>query len=202
MKQVLVVALLLSSGVVFAQAKKEGKKGAASAGGAPPMPMMPKPGPETLALKPLIGALVTSGEVKAGAMGPSSPAMPAKGTHTCKWILDNLWVLCEIEDTAGAPPKAMTWKGQLIAGWDFEAKAYRGAIADNMGTINMMSGKLEGQKLVWDSSGTMMGKPVKYRITLDFTDAKAIKFTDERQYGGSGPFVLAEEGVMKPAGGK
>src|SRR5690349_4109435 len=50
----------------------------------------PKPGPETMALKPLATTLTLAGNVPANAMGPGSPAMPSKGSHSCKWSADKL----------------------------------------------------------------------------------------------------------------
>ena len=203
------VSLLAVSSLTLAQTK-DGRSapppaaapaGGPPAGGAPPPEPGPaKPGPETLALKPLAGTRVMTGTVKANAMGPGSPEMPSKGKHTCKWFMNNLWLQCDIEDAMGAGGKTMKWIGHVILGWDFEARAYRATLVDNMGNLSMMSGKLEGTKLALEtvSANTMMGQPVKERITFDWADAKAWKFTDERQLGKSAPWQLVEEGTMKP----
>ena len=184
--------MLLAVGSVHAQAKKDEKKSVAAAA---------KPGAETLALRPLVGALVTAGTVKAGAYGPGTPEAPSKGKHTCKWMVSSLWLDCEIEDTVGTGDKAIKWIGHGMVGWDFEAKGYRAAFVDNMGMSSTMAGKLSGSKLVWESLGemTMGGQAVKSRVTLDWSDPKAIKFTEERQVGRAAPWMVAEESVMKPA---
>ena len=164
----------------------------------------PKPGPETLALKPLATTLQMSGNVPADAMGPGAPAMTTKGTHSCKWSTDKLWLNCEIKDTMGTGKQAMTWNGHMMTGWDFSAKMYRAVLTDNMGMAMMLQGKMEGSKLPLESVGDyeMMGHPMKMRFTLDLTDPKAIKFTDERELGKSGKWTTFEEGTMKAGGGK
>lgn len=164
----------------------------------------PKPGPETMALKPLATTLQLSGNVPAGAMGPGSPAMTTKGSHACRWSTDKLWLNCEIKDTMGTGKQAMTWNGHMMVGWDFSAKMYRAVITDNMGTAMMLQGKMEGAKLPLESVGDyeMMGHPMKMRFTMDMTDPKAIKYTDERELGKSGKWTTFEEGTMKAGGGK
>jgi hypothetical protein len=193
-----VLALAATAAAQKAETKKEPAKPAAAAAPAGP-PAPPTAGPETKALGFLNGNMTMTGTLKANAMGPGSPEMPSHGTHKCHWTMNNLWLACDIEDITGTGAKSMKWMGHVVAGWDFEAKGYRGFIVDNMGTSGTMTGKIDGTKLVWDSGeAMMMGQPLKYRITMDFTDPKAIKFTDERSMKG-GPYVLAEEAVMKPA---
>lgn len=164
----------------------------------------PKPGPETMALKPLATTLTLAGNVPANAMGPGSPAMTTKGTHSCKWSADKLWLNCEIKDTMGTGKQAMTWNGHMMIGWDFTAKMYRAVMTDNMGAAMMMQGKMDGAKLPLESVGDyqMMGHPMKMRFTMDMTDPKAFKYTDERDMGKSGKWTTFEEGTMKAGGGK
>lgn len=171
--------------------------------GAPPAEMAPpKPGPETMLLKPMAGTLATTGKVPAGAMGPSSPELASKGSHSCKWTADKLWLQCEIKDTTGSGKQSMTWAGHMMTGWDYSAKMYRTVLTDNMGMAMMLQGKADGPKLQMESVGDyqFMGQPFKMRVTLDMTDPKAIKFTDEREVGKSGKWTTFEESTMKPAG--
>lgn len=164
----------------------------------------PKPGPETMALKPLATTLQLSGDVPAGAMGPGSAAMTTKGSHSCRWSTDKLWLNCEIKDTMGTGKQAMTWNGHMMVGWDFSAKMYRAVITDNMGTAMMLQGKMEASKLPLESVGDyeMMGHPMKMRFTMDMSDPKAIKYSDERELGKSGKWTTFEEGTLKAGGGK
>jgi hypothetical protein len=217
MKNVLVVGLLFACGSAFAQPTGGDKKPApapapakpaaaaapaAAAPAEPPAP--PKPGPETDALKVFHPKSATmSGKSPAGAWAPGTPEMPTKGKITCKWALNNLWATCDIEDTTGTGKTAMHWAAQQSAGWDFGAKEYRAVLVDNMGGATLMKGKIDGTKLTWESAteSFMMGKPMKFRVTFDAADPKAIKMTGEH----SGPdkkWVVDEESVIKPAGGK
>ena len=134
-------------------------------------------------------------------MGPGSPELPTKSKHVCKWVLNNLWVQCDISDTAGSGKQAFTWMGHMIMGWDFEAKAYRSVGVDNMGTAFDLNAKMDGTKFIMESAREqmMMGTPVKFRFTFDFSDAKLLKFTDERSLKG-GPWQLAETVTFKKSG--
>jgi hypothetical protein len=170
--------------------------------GAPPGEMgPPKPGPETEALKPFAKSITSTGTMNAGAMGPGSPEMPTKGKATCKWVLNNLWIACDIEETSGAGKTAMKWQGHWVFGYDFLAKGYRGTMTSSMGAQMRMKGTLEAQKLTWETVDEMKmpGMPSKTRITLDATDPKAIKFTDEGLVGGK--WVAMSTATHRPAGG-
>jgi hypothetical protein len=193
------VACALVACVAWAQEKKTAS--AEPAAGAPPAEMKPPTaGPETQLLKPLAASLSTTGMVPANAMGPGSPATTSKGTHVCKWTADKLWLQCEISDTMGSGKAAMTWKGHMMNGYDYTSKMYRAFVTDNWGMGMMLQGKAEGSKIVLESVGEyeMMGHPMKMRATIDLTDPKAIKFTDERQMGKGGPWTMFEEVTMKP----
>ena len=137
------------------------------------------------------------GPVSAGAMGPGSPERKSKGRHVCKPQLGGLWLACEIDDTAGEGKDAHTWSARMMIGWDVEAKQYKALGVDNMGSSWAMTGKVDAKKVVWESGEMlMMGQPVKFRITLDWTDPNAIKLTDERSTKG-GPWMVAETATLK-----
>jgi hypothetical protein len=180
----LIIALALSAfSVAHAQAPATEKKPAAEAkaSAADAMAAMTKPGPDQDALKPFAKSVTSTGNVVAGAMGPGSPEMTTKGKSTCKWINGNMWVSCDIEEGMGAGPKATKWIGHWVFGYDNMAKGYRGVMTDNFGTMARMRGTLDGSKLVWETIDEMKmpGMPSKSRVTLDATDPKSIKFTEE-----------------------
>jgi hypothetical protein len=165
------------------------------------MPEMtpPKPGPETEALKPFSKSLSSTGTVPAGAWAPNSPEMPTKGRATCKWVLNKLWVSCDIKETTGKGKQAMKWEGNWVFGYDVGAKAYRGTMTDNWGMQTAMKGTLEGSKMTWESGEIqMMGHPTKIRITEDATNPKAIQFTSEHEV--NGKWVVDETAVHKTRG--
>ena len=182
------------------KAKAGSAMGAAGqpAAAAEAMPAPPKPGPETEALKPFAKNMTWTGKAPAGSMGPGSPEMPTKGSARCKWTINNLWAMCDIESTMGTGKEAMKWSAHEVFGWDFMAKEYHASMVDSFGALVEMTGKLEGQKLTWETPKEvmMMGKPTKLRVTMDATDPKAIKFTSEHTAAG-GKWMTDEESVMK-----
>ena len=181
-----------------------GTKPAATApakeGAAAPEMAPPKPGPETEALKPFAKSVQSTGTIPAGAMG-QNPELATKGKSTCKWTLNNLWVACDIEEIVGSGKQSMKWNGHWVFGYDFLAKGYRGTMTSTMGDQTQMKGTLEGSKLVWENIEEMKipGMPSKSRITLDATDPKAIKFTEEGYL--QGKWVPMGMATHKVAGG-
>jgi hypothetical protein len=214
-KQLLAAVLTLSFGaIVHAQAPAKAgdtaKPAAPPAGTKPTTPAKdappagaemapPKPGPETEALKPFAKSVTSSGTIPAGVMG-GNPELTTKGKSTCKWVLNNLWVSCEIEENVGSGKQAMKWAGHWVFGYDFIAKGYRGTMTSTMGDQTQMKGTLEGSKLVWENIEEMKvpGMPSKSRITLDATDPKAIKFSEEGYL--QGKWVPMGASVHKVAG--
>ena len=174
----------------------KGEKAATGEKAAAAAPAMPKPGPETAALKPFVANLNWTGTVKAGAHGPDSPEMATRGHQRCRFIQGNFWAQCELQDTVGKGKAAMKWKATELVGYDLGSKGYVSYIVDDLGNAMAMKGTLEGQKLTLEGEGMMNGEPVKERITMDATDPKAIHFTDERSVKG-GPMTVTQEAVMK-----
>lgn len=161
----------------------------------------PKAGPETNALKPFVVSSTWTGVSKAGAMGPGSPEMPTKGKSNCKWTLNNLWAMCDLDETVGTGKQAMNWKAHWMIGWDFEAKEYRSLLVDSYGLSTAWKGKIDGSKLIVESveNTTMMGQPCKMRLTWDAADPKAVKFMIERSIKGS-PMMVTDEATYKASG--
>ena len=54
-----------------------------------------RPGPEVKKLAVMVGRFTVEDEVKAGAMGPNSPAMKFSGTDDCRWAAGGFAVICE-----------------------------------------------------------------------------------------------------------
>ena len=66
------------------------------------------------------------------------------------------------------------------------------------GSISM-AGEPERNKFVLESKGdyAMMGQPMAFRITWDWTDAKAPKMLQEVKMGAKGAWTLTTESVIK-----
>jgi hypothetical protein len=191
-KTIVVLACVLSVGGAFAEEK---------AAAPPAMPAPPKPGPEHEKLKPFAKSMTWTGKMPAGAMGPGTPEIATKGKSSCKWVANNMWAACDLEDTSGKGKDAITWKAHWMLGYDLAAKEYRAMMADMMGTATTYKGTVDGDKLVLESIGEvdMMGKPGKVRITMDNSDKKTVKFQSEHQFKGEG-WVVDGTSEMKPAG--
>src|ERR1700685_1270330 len=52
-------------------------------------------GPEVKKLAVMVGRFTVEDEVKAGAMGPNSPAKKFSGTDDCRWTAGGFAVICE-----------------------------------------------------------------------------------------------------------
>jgi len=161
----------------------------------------PKPGDEVKAIAPIFGTSGSwQGKVEPGAMGPDSKATTSHGKAVSRAIVGGFWYACDIEDTWGAGKEAMTWKGHMTVGYDLASKSYKASCVDNMGSIAAFDGTLNGTTFVLETPTEMMmmGTPTKDRLTWDFADAKAIKFTDEHKASG-GDWKLCESATMMPA---
>src|ERR1043166_748553 len=165
-------------------------------------PAMPKPGDEVKALAPVFGVSGTwHGKVEAGAMGPDSKATVAHGKAMCHPIVGGMWYVCDVEDTWGSGKDAMTWKGHMTVGYDLASKSYKATVVDNMGTLTVYDGTLNGTTFVLEtpSEVMMMGTSMKDRLTWDFSDPKAVKFSNEHKPSGV-DWTLSESATLMPLG--
>jgi len=144
-------------------------------------PGAPKPGDEVKAIAPVFGMGGTwHGKVEPGAMGPDSKEMVAHGKAACHPILGGMWYACDVEDTWGTGKDAMTWKGHMTVGYDLTSKSYKASVVDNMGTITMYDGTLNGATFVLETPTEVMvmGTSMKDRLSWDFSDPKSVKFSN------------------------
>ena len=157
-----------------------------------------KPGPETLAIRRFTRSARWEGHLPAGALGLNAPAMPTRGFVRAQWRVNDLWLVCEIEDVMGVGPDARVWKAVWVSGWDHGLKEYRGALFDSFGNSSMMRGTLVDQKLVFESVDDvfMHGRPTRLRFTFDASHSQGVEFTAEHSVDGS--FVVDEREVHVP----
>jgi hypothetical protein len=163
---------------------------------------MEKPGPETSLIKKFTKNASWEGHLPAGALGMNAPAMATRGSVKCHWAVNDLWLVCEIEDQMGEGPTARVWKAVWVSGWDFGHKEYRGSIFDSFGNASMMRGKLDGEKLIFESMDDviMFGHATRLRFTFDAgASDKGVKFIAEHKVGGE--FVIDEQEIHVPTGG-
>lgn len=155
---------------------------------------------EMKAIEPIFGdvTLEWKGNVEAGAMGPGSAATHSQGKAASRRILDHAWSVCEFEEKYGEGKAAVTWKAQMVVGFDTIAKAYKAVLVDNSRSMTSFDGRMEGRKFVLETSAPvlMMGQLMKDRLTWDMTDPRNIQFTDEHQPVG-GAWALGESATLK-----
>jgi hypothetical protein len=162
-----VVTVLSLAAPALAQAPQPGAPPAAEA--APPMP---KPAKELEDfMKPFEGNWKCETKWPAGAMGPGSPEMTAKSTVKFKKDLEGYFYRgdYEIKKQKGVP---MAMKGVFYIGYDPGGSQITISAMDTMGGHAFGTGKIEGDKISYNSDGYMMGKKVKIREVMGKTGPK------------------------------
>jgi hypothetical protein len=178
MRRIAIPVLALSTLALCAQAPAP----AAAPAAKPAAFEMPKPGPEMEKLQPLVGSFRVDEHHEASSMGPaglsSGFSHVSEGPGGLSLIIDYT--------TLVGPMRGM--KGHGILAWDDEAKAYKQAWTDSLGAMLVMSsGTWEGDTLVMNSGGTMMGKAYKERDTFSGMGPEGFTLTIEMSMDG-GPF--------------
>ena len=146
---------------------------------------MPKPGPEMDRLAPLMGSFRVDEHQEAGFMGPAGVSAGynhvSSGPGGFSLLVDYT--------TLSGPMHGL--KGHGVLGWDATAKAYKQVWTDSMGpAIVMSTGNWEGDALILNSEGTMMGKPYKEKDTFAGFSPDGFTLTIEMSMDG-GPFQKA-----------
>ncbi len=164
-------------------------------------PGVVRPGSETLEINTFIKNATWEGKLPAGALGLNAGEMSTRGHVTCKWTVNDLWHVCEIEDKMGTGANARVWKAIWVSGWDFGHQEYRGAIFDSFGNASMMRGTRDGERLTFVSMSDviMNGQPTRFRFTFDASEPKGVKFTAEHSV--NGKFVIDEQELHVPVDG-
>jgi hypothetical protein len=177
--------------------EKVGQQPGTQAEGEMPKPI--KPAEETFALQPIAIDARWVGRVLPNAFKEGSPEMATKGNMDCSWTAGNLWLSCKLKETMGKGKEAMTWQGVMTVGYDYLNKEYRATMVDSMGGSQLLSGNLEGNKLVLTSMTTtkVNGEDCRGRISFDWTNPKEIKFTGENAKG-AGDFKVTHEATLRP----
>ena len=172
----LAVGLVLAAAPLPAQGKADDKK-------VPPpsmAAMMPKPGPEMAKLKGMVGTWKVEETMETSPMGPGGKG---EGTSRVSPGPGGLSILINYQSTSG---HMKGYRGHGVVAWDAEAKAYKQAWTDNMAPMIMLSaGNWEGDKLIMNSEGTMMGKPFKSHDTLSGLGTDTMTMVTEMSMDGS-----------------
>lgn len=155
---------------------------------------VPRPitaGAEMAALQRFHRDTTWTGAISAGGMGPGTPAMTATGSGTHHRIQDGRWVVGDYRQEQylldGTP--VLSWELHWVAGWDPARGRYRATVADCYGHAEVMTGRIDGDRLVFESDGD---PGARIRLTWDLAEPDTILWTNEVSVAG-GPWSLVEE---------
>jgi len=133
------------------------------------------PGPEVKKLAVMVGRFTVEDEVKAGAMGPNSPAMKFSGTDDCRWTAGGFAVIC---DAALHRPGRKYSETSLVY-YDPASKTYQYHAVDSSGAIENKTGSVNGDVWTWLGESTLAGKLYHTRYVMKFVSADSYEYTDE-----------------------
>ncbi len=135
----------------------------------------PKPGAEVKKLAVMVGKFTVEDEVKAGAMGPNSPAMKFSGTDDCRWAADGFAVICE----AALYRHGRKYSEASFVYYDPTSKTYRYHAVDSSGGIENKTGTVSGDVWTWLGESVFGGKMYHTRYIMKVISADSYEYTDE-----------------------
>jgi deazaflavin-dependent oxidoreductase (nitroreductase family) len=117
--------------------------------------------------------------------------MTATGSGTHRTIQDGRWVVGDYrqEQYLLDGTHVVSWQLHWVAGWDPARREYRATLADCYGHAEVMAGRIEGDRLVFESTGD---PAVRIRLTWELAAPGTILWRNETSVGG-GPWTLVEE---------
>jgi Protein of unknown function (DUF1579) len=133
------------------------------------------PGPEVKKLAVMVGKFTVEDEVKAGTMGPNSPAMKFSGTEDCRWTANGFAVICE---AALFRPERKYSEASFVY-FDPASKTYRYNAVDSSGGVENKTGTVSGDVWTWLGESIFGGKVYRTRYTMKVVSADSYEYTDE-----------------------
>jgi hypothetical protein len=153
-------------------------------------------GPEMAALSRFYTDATWEGGIREGGMGPGTPAMTGVGRATAQAIQDGHWIVldCEQDQFLLDGTFVLRWQLHWVSGWSPEDDEYRAVMTDNYGHAEVFRGRIDGDRLVFES---MEGAAARLRFTWETTDPDVITWRNEMAVG-DGSWFLIEEYRMVP----
>jgi hypothetical protein len=133
------------------------------------------PGPEVKKLEVIVGRFTIEDELKAGAMGPDSPAMKFSGTEDCRWTAGGFAVICEAE--LHRPGKKYSESSFIY--YDPTSKTYKHHAVDSSGGVENKTGTVNGDVWTWLGDSIFGGKLYHTQYIMKFVSADSFEYTDE-----------------------
>jgi Protein of unknown function (DUF1579) len=138
-------------------------------------PPKPGPDPEVEKLAVMVGRFTVEDELKAGVMGPNSPAMKYAGTEDCRWAAGRFAVICE----AALYRPGRKYSEASFVYYDPTSKTYRYHAVDSSGGIENKTGTVNGHVWTWLGESIFSGKLYHTRYTMKFVSKDSFEYTDE-----------------------
>lgn len=132
-------------------------------------------GPEVKKLAVMVGKFTIEDEVKAGFMGPNSPAMKFRGTDDCRWTAGGFAVICD----AALYRPGRKYSETSFYYYDPTSKTYRYNAVDSSGGIENKTGTVSGDVWTWLGESTFGGKLYHTRYIMKVVSADSYEYTDE-----------------------
>ena len=132
-------------------------------------------GPEVKKLAVMVGRFTVEDEVKAGAMGPNSPAMKFSGTDDCRWTAGGFAVICE----AALHRPGTKYSEASFVYYDPTSKTYQYHAVDSSGGVENKTGTANGDVWTWIGESIFAGKLYHTRYIMKFVSPDSYEYTDE-----------------------
>ncbi|HKV26976.1 MAG TPA: DUF1579 family protein [Candidatus Acidoferrales bacterium] len=136
-------------------------------------PASPKPGPEAKKMAAFVGKFHNEGEMKAGVMGPNSPAGKITGTDDCKWAAGGFAVVCSSATGMGGMKSTST----SMMYYDPQTKMYHYQEVDSTGDVSDATGTVDGETWTWNGKGNMGGHTMYSRFTMKMLSKDSFEWT-------------------------
>jgi quercetin dioxygenase-like cupin family protein len=133
------------------------------------------PSPEVRKLAVMVGKFTVEDELKAGFMGPNSPAMKFSGTDDCRWTANGFAVICE----AALYRPGRKYSETSFYCYDPTSKTYRYHGVDSSGGTEDKTGTVSGDVWTWLGDSVFGGKVYHTRYTMKVISADSYEYTDE-----------------------
>jgi hypothetical protein len=123
----------------------------------------------------MVGRFTVEDEVKAGAMGPNSPAMKFSGTDDCRWTAGGFAMICE----AALDRPGRKYSEASFVYYDPASRTYRYHAVDSSGGIENKTGTVNGDVWTWLGESIFAGKLYHTRYIMKFVSKGSFEYTDE-----------------------
>ena len=160
------------------------------------VPRSASAGPEMRALARFYRDVTWQGVIHEGGMGPGTPAMTGVGRSSSHAIQGGRWIVMDAEQDQylGDGTFVLRWQLHWVSGWDPWHGEYRAVMADNYGHADVYRGRIDGDRLVFES---VRETGPRLRFTWDASDPGVITWRNEMAVA-DGSWFLIEEYAMVP----